>query len=494
MKKFTLLMTAAMMMAGMAPASAEVIFVKPDASGLGTSWDDAASLEEALSWVQEGDEIYVAKGTYTGSFKCSAGVTVYGECEGNETVPPTVTSAEGLQTKLVGPGEGKRTLYLDKEASTWIGFDISGGDASTEATGLGRGGGVYVNNGGSSLFYCNIHDNIGMDGTRQVAKENGNPVIGVGGGAYIWNGHVINCIIENNIAVSSPWMADSKVWSNGVGGGIVLDATVGNDCAPEGCTMQGCIIRGNSTTPEDDKDSYPSQGGGAAVKSGTVVNCLVIDNHIYGSKNNQNVGGGLACTEKHAEIINCTFVRNTNKGLGGGLGFQTTNASGVNANVSNVIAWFNVSRDDSYGDGNDNVRFGSSTDTALEGKITIGAICVPEATVAEGAITEDPMFADSVMFQLQAGSPAIDAGDEPPVAAYKVDLLGNARFVGDAVDLGCYEFQGADAIKNAITKNDVVAVKYFSILGREMAAPEGAVTIVKEIHRNGTVTARKVLN
>lgn len=477
---------------------AEDFFVKPGATGMGTSWDDAADFAEALSWAENGDCIYVAKGSYQGSFKCSMAVTVYGNCEGTEEEPPSYSNAEGLETFLVGVGGGKRVLYLDKEPSMWYGFDISGGNASNETTGQGRGGGVYVNNGGATLSYCRIHNNSGIDGTYQIAKANGNPVIGVGGGAYILHGNLINCIIEDNIATINPWMAESKVWSTGVGGGIVLDATEGNDCTPETATMQGCIIRHNSTTPEDDTNSYPSQGGGAAVKSGTVVSCLVVENHIYGSKNNQNVGGGLACTERHADIINCTFVGNTNKGLGGGLGFQTTNASGVNASVSNVIAWYNTSRDDSYGEGNANVRYGSSVDTALEGKISIGAISVPEATVSPNAITAEPMFVDILAgdYHLQAGSPCIDAGDEPPVASYAFDLDGNARIYGDAPDLGCYESTGSTGINSEyITNDQLVSESYYTPAGIRISEPvSGQICIVRKVFKSGKVSVEKHLN
>ena len=47
--------------------NADVIYVTESGSGDGTSWSSAASLEDALSWAAAGDEVFVAKGTYTGS-------------------------------------------------------------------------------------------------------------------------------------------------------------------------------------------------------------------------------------------------------------------------------------------------------------------------------------------------------------------------------------------------------------------------------------------
>lgn len=167
MEKKNLLVGALLLAGGFSTMNADVIYVTESGSGDGTSWSSAASLEDALSWAAAGDEVFVAKGTYTGSFKLRAAAKVYGNCVGTETEPPTYTTAEGLETFLKGPG-GKRVLYLDGKASEIYGLDISGGDASTETTGVGRGGGVYINNGGATLKYCNIHDNIGVDGSKNI--------------------------------------------------------------------------------------------------------------------------------------------------------------------------------------------------------------------------------------------------------------------------------------------------------------------------------------
>lgn len=474
MKKNYSLLLVLLFAFGFASLNAEVLYVKADGSGDGSSWANAASLDDALTWASDGDEIYVAKGTYTGSFKSRKLIKVYGNCDGTETAPPAITSAEGLETFLKGPG-GKRVLYIDTKASEWIGFDISGGDASEEATGVGRGGGVYVNDNGGTLKYCRIHNNIGMDGALGLLNANGNPLKGVGGGAYIWNGRLENCIIENNIATDNPFRPETKdVWASGVGGGICLDATVsGNQSEPEKAVVLNCIIRNNSTTPSDDENSYPSQGGGIAIKSGKLINSLIVGNNIYGSKNNQNVGGGVACTERAAHVINCTAVKNNVPGLGGGIAFQTTNAGGVTAAVSNCIAWGNTSRDDDYGIGNENIRFGSSTDGALEDKVTISAVICPQATVSPSAITDNPKFTDYAGgdYTLQEGSPAIDAGDDPPIAGYDKDLAGNARIVGDAVDIGAYEYSGQVGINEIDEADEIIATEYYTLQGVKIEQP-----------------------
>ncbi len=129
---------------------------------------------------------------------------------------------------------------------------------------------------------------------------------------------------------------------------------------------------------------------------------------MNGSNNNQNVGGGVCTTEKEAYIINCTAYDNHVKGLGGGFGFQSQNADGMRAVVSNCIAWGNTCRDDDYGTGNANIRYGNAqTDGELPNRVTINVVCVPENTVSASAITSDPMFVDAANgnFRLAEGSP-----------------------------------------------------------------------------------------
>lgn len=74
--------------------SIKTIHVTVSGIGNGTSWEDTMSLQNALSIAQEGDEIWVAEGTYTPtdttdrsiSFQLKNGVAIYGGFIGiNET-------------------------------------------------------------------------------------------------------------------------------------------------------------------------------------------------------------------------------------------------------------------------------------------------------------------------------------------------------------------------------------------------------------------------
>ena len=57
-------------------------------------------------------------------------------------------------------------------------------------------------------------------------------------------------------------------------------------------------------------------------------------------------------------------------------------------------------------------------------------------------IDEDPLFVDAVDadYRLQENSPAVDAGDDGLINQ-GFDLARNYRIMGDAVDIGCYEYR-----------------------------------------------------
>ena len=69
------------------------IFVSVDGTGMGTSWEDATSLENALSNAYPGNQLWVAAGTYKPSidndrsisFQLKDGIELYGGFAGNET-------------------------------------------------------------------------------------------------------------------------------------------------------------------------------------------------------------------------------------------------------------------------------------------------------------------------------------------------------------------------------------------------------------------------
>jgi hypothetical protein len=62
---------------------------------------------------------------------------------------------------------------------------------------------------------------------------------------------------------------------------------------------------------------------------------------------------------------------------------------------------------------------------------------------ANGNISADPQFVSRSSFQLQTGSPAINAGTNSAPALPKNDFANKPRIVGHRIDMGAFENQSA---------------------------------------------------
>ena len=266
--------------------------------GDGLSWENAITLENALSLAKAGDEIWV-KGyeditghiyvAPEGGFVLPSGVGMYGGFAGDETIKNNLPTGRHkyqmkYQTALVGdidtndkasqqliiyPENTTRTdnathvLTLqmgvtqdntnENNAPTIVsGFLIAAGNASGENTSAnGRGGGIYVvnnsndNNAGSRYFrisQCNFANNYGMrGGAIYVDNSCTNPQSAI---SY--------CSFFDNVA-------GKRGTSENEGGGMWIDGTV---------TVYNCNINNNTN------------GGIRLSNTSKIVNCSVIANTV----------------------------------------------------------------------------------------------------------------------------------------------------------------------------------------------------------------------
>ena len=131
---------------------------------------------------------------------------------------------------------------------------------------------------------------------------------------------------------------------------------------------------------------------------------------------------------------NCTFVKNTTEGPGGGL--YTYVATSVNC-----IVYFNeasLETDDNYYDEHG-------------GQGTVMRFCCARPLPAgTGNLEADPLMAGIRNPHILLASPCRGAGDTNAVAAGQVDIDGETRISGGQVDIGCDEYI-AGAVTGAIT-------------------------------------------
>ena len=100
-------------------------------------------------------------------------------------------------------------------------------------------------------------------------------------------------------------------------------------------------------------------------------------------------------------------------------------------------------------DANDSIIYYNVADAGGNDTIngTFTNCCSSSLLAGSGNITNEPLFIDDFdipgNFHLQSNSPCIDAGKNT-LAPGPTDLDGRPRIVGPKVDIGSYEFQGAD--------------------------------------------------
>lgn len=283
----------------------------------GLSWENAITLENALSQAKAGDEIWV-KGyeditgniykAPKGGFVLPSGVAMYGGFEGKETIKNDLPTGRHkyqmkYQTALVGDfntnDKASQQLIIYPENTTRTdnathvltlqmgvtqdntndgnkptivsGFLIAAGNAKGDnSTSDGRGGGIYVvnnssdNNAGSRYFrisQCNFANNYGMRG----------------GAIYVDNSctnqlsAISYCSIFNNVA-------GKRGSSENEGGGMWIDGTA---------TVYNCNINNNTN------------GGIRLSNTSKIVNCSVIANTVSAADlttdgaSNSNGGGAV---------------------------------------------------------------------------------------------------------------------------------------------------------------------------------------------------------
>ena len=177
----------------------------------------------------------------------------------------------------------------------------------------------------------------------------------------------------------------------------------------------------------------------------TATNCLF-------SGNSAKDGGAFELSGK-ANLYNCTLVGNTANGYGGGVDLDEYAV--LNA-YNTIIAGNNASSS-----GNDFYFYSSNA----VGNAYNTLSSFTDWTSGENNYVYDasqPLFTDAANddYTLADNSQAIDKGDNQYVEA-SVDLEGNVRIFGDAVDLGAYEYHKvkletpvvsvADATKTTLT-------------------------------------------
>ena len=439
MKRLLLLIISSVFL--LTAAQADVRYVKPNGTGNGSSWDNASpDLQAMINASAAGDEVWVAAGSYQPvtsgtSFSMKSGVKIYGGFPniGN----PVMADRNGTTNMTTLQGNGNSVVSNNNVAATALldGFTITGG-----ATGLG--GGMHNASSSPTLTNCTFLDNKATDSgggmfngsssfpTLTNCRFWGNTATNYGGGISNDNASpgISNCTFSDNTAGNS-------------GGGI------SNDHASPG--ISNCTFSGNTAS---------SVGGGIDnfSSSPTISNCAFLGNTA------NYYGGGISNTSSSPTISNCIFSGNKGRSYGGGI----YNYSGSSSTISNCTFSGNTASsgggisNTSYSTltirnsiilGNNTGVYNANSTTTIRyslvqgraadaGNHNLDGSSITAADVFAGPVGADMAPTTAGDYRLKAGSIAINAGNNGDVPGNSTDITGGPRIVGNAVDLGAYEY------------------------------------------------------
>jgi len=377
------------------------------------------TIQDGINAASNGDIVQVSPGTYTENINLNGKAI-------------TVVSVAGPKTTIIDGGHISSVVTINSGEtpdSILKGFTLRNGTATENG-----GGGIMIYESSPTIEENIIEKNtacggggggVYLDSSSADVKNNvirnnaqGNCSGGIGGGGIAVSGASSAQIIGNIIEKNS--------WSSASGGGIALNGAG----IP---TIMNNIIASNS--------AY-NNGGGICV--GNSGHELIIQNLIIGNSANQGAGISLSVPES---AVGPLLVSNT---VANNLGATEGSALYVGGFDSEVELYNNIftgpdGQNAVYCDpGNDqqpplfaNNDGYSSSGTGFQGT------CSSESGT-NGNISADPLFVNIEQhnYQLQAGSSAINAGDNNAPNLPKRDLANNRRVVDGTVDMGAYEYEG----------------------------------------------------
>ncbi len=544
-----LMLTMGLPAIGQTASADNVLYVKKGESGNGSAWDNAlGELSVALSWAASWPaanpplKIWVAKGIYypTGAtpstnrntgFQLRNNVEIYGGFSGNETADFNLSLRDFVANEVILSGDidqndepfapeidyddnpttpaqtdhikgdnSYNVVVASNTTNTAVldGFTITGGLANN-ATGNSltqtrAGAGIYNLNGRPILRHLDVRGNsaLGHGGgihnrgatatsTIEYVKIRSNVSGDYGGGFFTRDGNpsLKKVDILDNVA-----QRGGGVFSSDNGSPILEDIRViGNRTTTQHGGGIQILTGAPSLTRVIVRDNIASQrGGGIYIQtSNPTLTDMVIGGNAAGT-----TGGGLENAGASPVLTN--VVVSNNEATSGAYGIGNYAQGAVNSIpvLVNTIVWGNGSpaqnifnQNNAQGINIDGAAI--STHNLIEG--TLGGNTNVAGDYAELTLTDIFEDTEGGNYRLKAGSPAVNVGSGAITSL--VDLAGDPRVIGGAVDLGAYESSYQDILSVASIPNLIVGI---GVAQSELMLPSGGANAVATLTGGGTAS------
>lgn len=382
-----------------------IIYVAPDGTGDGSSWENATSkLEYATAIASDGiTQIWVKSGTYYGNSTDEIGAfgfyqknRIYGGFCGNETADFDINNRDIEANPTILDGENQRRILYQNDHFSTSTYSII--DGFTIQNGYSGSGGALLLSSNSRFYNCKFINNStnGQGGAVYTNSPVNNNTLNI----------FENCLFENNSASM---------------GGAMFDVN--------GLTLINCKFINNIAN---------TKGGAYYVftnKKPKLINCIF--------SNNSAIDGGAIYNRGMMTMTNCNIVKNEAQNYSGGL-FNENKYS----KFYNSVFWNNTANSEPNQIEGESQLFNCAVEGGYEG---VDIISLSPAN--NGSDNQNyPMFnnPDENDYYILDGSVLIDAGNKEFDNVPEKDINYNIRINKGQIDIGAYENQTGASIDETI--------------------------------------------
>ena len=313
-------------------------------------WDNAVktiSNGVRLASAASGNLVLVSNGFYQVSTQINLTTTI------------TVQGFGNRESVIVDGGGATRCFYMNHTGAVLSTITITNGQANGDAyagssSTWGSGGGCYLSQG--TMTNCIVNNCIAVtNGGGVYLRDSGtikNSIIagnsaqntlfheGGGGVFFASDATMEDCLISNNIAVTS----GGGINIYGAGGTLRNCMIIGNASAHAGgvyvyykCLISNCVFASNLATNDGGGGVYFRNRSSSSY--GLVVDCVISNNRAQTSA---TLGGGgiyIHTLPTNDTIRNCLITHNQADGLGGGVQFAGVQSNNCLVNCTIVNNW-----------------------------------------------------------------------------------------------------------------------------------------------------------